>query len=190
MDSTWSFGLWSLNCCSLSSALPLATAESRAGAGDQQLCIEHLPWRQCYPSVRLSWGHICERSEPVHELHPDVLSPSDIWPLLLKPVVIAETKGKHNLGRAFVLQLLRLWGLFNLRFIVLGYNLFFSTPRLSLQMWFNLLPWTVLGDGQGHQLQVFKVVCGGGLGLGISFRQRKGGDQAMYSHHACCNWHK
>lgn len=102
-------------------------------------------------------------------------------------MVIAETKEKHNLGRAFVLQLLRLWGLFNLRVIVLGYNLFLSTPRLSLQMWFNLLPWTVLGDGQGHQLEVFKVVCGGGLGMGISLWQGKDGDQAMDSHHACCH---
>lgn len=168
MDSTWSFGLWSLNCCSLSSALSLATAESRAEAGDQQLCIVHLLWRQCCPSLRLSWGHICERSEPVHELHPDVLSPSDIWALLLKPVVIAETKGKTQPGSSLCSPAPPSVGLFNLRFIVLRYNLFFSTPRLSLQMWFNLLPWTVLGDGQGHQLEVFKVVLWGGLGMGIS----------------------
>lgn len=47
---------------------------------------------------------------------------------------------------------------FNLCFIVLPYNLFFSTPRLRLQMWFNLLLWTAVDDGQGHQLEVFKDV--------------------------------
>jgi hypothetical protein len=28
-------------------------------------------------------------------------------------------------------------------------------------MWFNLLPWTVVDDGQGYQLEVFKDVSVG-----------------------------
>lgn len=86
-------------------------------------------------------------------MHPH----SYIWALLLKSVVIAEPEGKHNLGRSFVLQSPLSAEPFNLLFIVLPCNLFFSTP---LQMWFNLPPWTV-DEEQGHQLEVFKDVSVG-----------------------------
>lgn len=97
-------------------------------------------------------------------MHPH----SYIWALLLKSVVIAEPEGKHNLGRSFVLHLLCLR---SLSIFSLLFSLAISSFQPRLQMWLNLLPWTV-DDEQGHQLEVFKDVSVG-WGWALVFGKEK-----------------